>query len=129
MDAPVRVKAKPKSRDGLERVVNHYGYIEIRRPDHFGKGLAGKSVWFLEHRYVMEKYLGRQLYDGENVHHKNGDKTDNRLENLELWLVQHPPGQRVIDLLERAYALRERYRDDREKIVNQQIPMTMKDNR
>ena len=47
----------------------------------------------------MEKYLGRFLKSGENIHHKNGIKDDNRIENLELWTTWQSYGQRVEDLL------------------------------
>lgn len=56
-----------------------------------------------EHRAVMESILGRALVLGENVHHKNGVRDDNRPENLELWISPQPYGQRVPDLI--AYLL------------------------
>lgn len=88
------------------KVLDSRGYVKIWCPDH-PHALNGRYVW--EHRLVMEEQLGRHLLPGENVHHINGVKTDNRPENLELWVIAQPRGQRVEDLIAWAHEILERY--------------------
>jgi MinD superfamily P-loop ATPase len=60
------------------------GYIMILCPEH---PFANRRGYIYEHRLVMEQYFGRYLLQEEIVHHINGIKTDNRIENLKLFLT------------------------------------------
>lgn len=55
-------------------VAEHKGYRWIRI----------KDEWVLEHRWIMEQYLGRKLAPHEHVHHRNNQRNDNRIENLKV---------------------------------------------
>lgn len=63
------------------RIKDKNGYIQIWMPSHKNARMAG---YIHEHRLVMSNHLGRPLEGFESVHHKNGIKDDNRIENLEL---------------------------------------------
>jgi hypothetical protein len=60
----------------------------------------------------MAEHLDRPLLPNESAHHRNGNKLDNRLVNLELWTSKQPKGQRVLDLMEYAREIIALYEPD-----------------
>lgn len=68
-----------------------------------------KRGQIMEHVYIMSHHLGRPLMPKETVHHKNGIRNDNRIENLELWSSDHGSGQRVEDKIKWAKDFLEQY--------------------
>lgn len=76
--------------------INRDGYVYVYMPEHEN---SDKWGYVAEHKFVMSEKIGRPLMKGEQVHHKNSIKNDNRPENLELWSGDHPSGQRVSDMI------------------------------
>jgi hypothetical protein len=95
--ADVPLKVYSQKNEGF--FVDSNGYISCNR--------NGRQ--YRKHRLVMAEVLGRELLSEESVHHKNGVRTDNRPENLELWSVSQPAGQRVKDKLAWAWEIIELY--------------------
>jgi hypothetical protein len=102
-----RVPVRAPGEDGW---VTH-GYRGVVVPEHLRHLTAG-AAHVLEHRLVMAVLLGRPLAQGESVHHRNGDRLDNRPDNLELWSSRQPAGQRAEDKLAFAYELLALYDPD-----------------
>lgn len=92
---------------GEKRWLTDSGYFMVQRAGHPNAHPSSGSI--MEHRWVMAEKLGRPLRQDENVHHINGDRQDNRSENLELWVTRQPPGQRILDVLAWAREIIARY--------------------
>ena len=94
-DLSVPIRKRMTRSNEAKRI--HGGYVDMKVGP---RSSSDKDGWMPEHRYVMEQHLGRALLEHETVHHLNGQRDDNRIENLELWSKSQPYGQRVVDKLE-----------------------------
>ena len=86
-------RRRPEETREIQRSITAQGYVRLRFPNK--GGIRGREV--LEHRLVMEQRLGRELRPEETVHHLNGQRADNRPENIRLFSSRHGPGQAVED--------------------------------
>ncbi|HMK59257.1 MAG TPA: HNH endonuclease [Nitrososphaeraceae archaeon] len=89
----VEPEIRLRSRKG-EGYVNRQGYLSFKK---IGHPCADKNGRVQASHLVIYEYTGRILKKGESVHHKNGMRLDNSIENLEVWSSSQPGGQRIED--------------------------------
>ena len=108
-----RLYKDPKLRPGRPRKntasINNNGYEVLYEPENSNANVNGLV---LVHRKVMSEVLGRPLLKTEQVHHKNGNRSDNRIENLEMWTTHQPQGQRIEDKIQYAIEILKQYKPE-----------------
>lgn len=90
----MRGAANPSWKGGHHLTVTGYRMVWVGDDDS-NSDMRGYKNFVLEHRLVMARALGRPLLRTETVHHINGDRLDNRIENLQLRSGQHGQGSRM----------------------------------
>jgi hypothetical protein len=101
------------------KYIDDKGYVRVLKTDH-PRNIRGYAY---EHRLVVEEYLGRYLEPWETVHHKNGNRQDIRIENLELYTSQTEHA--TLTLMERR--IRELEKKPKYKVIRERIERTKKD--
>jgi len=99
---------------GGEPTVDGKGYLTFRH---------GELRGVKQHRYIYEQHYGIKLLPHQNIHHINGIRTDNRIENLELWDTSQPSGQRIEDKIEFYFSILNQYKNHPlyKDIIDEQI--------
>lgn len=105
----VRPQAPLTEVDGTSHTHRGYRHVVVP-PDE--RWLVGGASSALEHRLVLARQLGRPLRRDESVHHRNGQRSDNRPSNLELWSRYQPNGSRAEDKVAWALDILRLYRPD-----------------
>ena len=104
------------------RFINSDGYVDVYLPGH---PMASTNGRVNEHRLMMSNALGRPLESYESVHHRNGDRSDNSIENLELWDRSQPSGQRATDKAQWAGTLLARIAPHHHELLDEELRLAL----